>query len=444
LPVAKDAHERFTVLYGRYAEAWRVTDSTTLFDYDSGKSTATYTIKSFPAEKQAATFDTLTADQRAAGDTACGAITDQQLHDDCVFDVGVTGDGGFAGGYKAASALFETGIAPGPTSSPGPVSSATPAITTGVHSLGAMNGLGGYAFGSADRLYVSVTKPDGTASLMLVDVITGTAVAQVPTTVSTEVHYAADSVWMPGLKTDAKGNTCNVTRFDNTSLAELATIDVPCGYFGHPEVVSDGSALWFVDVSKYDPNTNKGAVLTRIDPSTNAPDPTSGVPVPFINAYRRDGNGVLFYFDTVKDKGIYSLTSGATSMVKLSDWGSESDVFAGTGIWAQDHTTKAARFISSSGSTSAPIQVGGSVIAGDATYAYVEVAAPTESELWRFPADGSTPTMLTAAPKIEGDEASFFADPQSTLGSNGLIKFWLIRPSSGGSPTLYFDYVPLG
>ncbi len=48
LPAATDRHARHTVVYGRFADAWRVTDSTTLFDYDGGKSTATYTQKGYP------------------------------------------------------------------------------------------------------------------------------------------------------------------------------------------------------------------------------------------------------------------------------------------------------------------------------------------------------------------------------------------------------------
>ena len=66
LPVATDRHQRNAVLYGRYADAWRVTDTTTLFDYDAGKTTATYTQKGFPADTADVTFSDLTAENRGA------------------------------------------------------------------------------------------------------------------------------------------------------------------------------------------------------------------------------------------------------------------------------------------------------------------------------------------------------------------------------------------
>ena len=49
LPAAPDAHTRFTQVYGPFADAWRVTDATSLFDYAAGESTATYTDRSFPS-----------------------------------------------------------------------------------------------------------------------------------------------------------------------------------------------------------------------------------------------------------------------------------------------------------------------------------------------------------------------------------------------------------
>jgi len=39
LPAATDDQQRSTVVYGQFADAWRVTDATSLFDYDAGKST---------------------------------------------------------------------------------------------------------------------------------------------------------------------------------------------------------------------------------------------------------------------------------------------------------------------------------------------------------------------------------------------------------------------
>ena len=68
---------------------------------------------------------------------------------------------------------------------------------------------------------------------------------------TTEVHYAAGSLWLPGLK-DTSHN-CSVTRFDPSTLAEQATIPLPCASVTGPLVASDGSALWYVDTTNYDP-----------------------------------------------------------------------------------------------------------------------------------------------------------------------------------------------
>ena len=447
LPIAADKHARFTALYGRYADAWRVTDQTTLFDYDPGKSTASYTQKGYPTEKAQIQYSDLTSDQRAAGQSACSSVTDPQLLDDCVFDVAVSGDSGFVGAYQAEQGLVDPGIAvaspaPGPSAqAPGP--SATAAVTSGAAAIGPATGIAGYAFGAGDRLYISAGEPNNTATLMLVDPQTGTIAAQVATPIATDVHYAAGSVWMPGLKIAANGNDCNVTRFDANSLAEIATVDVPCTFFGKPDIISDGTNLWFEDTSKYDLATSKGAVLTKLDPSTNQPDPSSSVPLPFINGYHRDGQGTLFYFDTTATTGYYRLAAGAAAFEKLADYGPPTN-FAPTGIWQYDTAGHSARFISSSTSGSAPVTLDSSPVAGTADAVYVQESVPSgPDEIWRFPVDGSPQTRVAVVPIIGGSGADFSPDPEPITGTQGFVKLWLPSVGSGTTPTLYVDYVPL-
>ena len=45
-----DLHQRYVDLYEKFESAWRVTNSTTLFDYAPGTSTSTFTIESWPIE----------------------------------------------------------------------------------------------------------------------------------------------------------------------------------------------------------------------------------------------------------------------------------------------------------------------------------------------------------------------------------------------------------
>lgn len=86
----------FEVLYGEFGNSWRVDDTTTLFDYRGGESTATYQILDFP--DRPATLDDLTPEQRAFAERVCAeaGVTDPAILDDCLLDVGLTGDESYA------------------------------------------------------------------------------------------------------------------------------------------------------------------------------------------------------------------------------------------------------------------------------------------------------------------------------------------------------------
>ena len=79
-------------LYGAYANAWRVTDATSLLNYAPGENTATFTDTSFPADAldlttlPAAVVAAATAQVEAAG------ITDPNLIHAAIIDLLVTGD----------------------------------------------------------------------------------------------------------------------------------------------------------------------------------------------------------------------------------------------------------------------------------------------------------------------------------------------------------------
>jgi hypothetical protein len=91
------------VLYPTVGESWRVGD-TSLFDYEPGQSTATFTrpeLPTAPAEPTPA--------QRAAAEQACANVEDPGLHAHCVFDVAVSGDNRFADGYRALEQVSPSG-----------------------------------------------------------------------------------------------------------------------------------------------------------------------------------------------------------------------------------------------------------------------------------------------------------------------------------------------
>lgn len=100
-PTALD--QRYQDLYVKFANAWRVTDATSLFDYAPGTNTATFTVSDWPRFN---TKSCLIQGQTPAEPTtpeiaaqACSGITDSAQKADCTFDVTVTGNTDFAKTY---------------------------------------------------------------------------------------------------------------------------------------------------------------------------------------------------------------------------------------------------------------------------------------------------------------------------------------------------------
>lgn len=107
-PMPNGLNERYITLYKTFADAWRVTDKSSLFVYEPGKSTSTFTDQDWPAGEPPCVLkpqfeipgwvmpegmDIENAKQ------ICQVITDEGLNKDCVFDVATTGDADFARAY---------------------------------------------------------------------------------------------------------------------------------------------------------------------------------------------------------------------------------------------------------------------------------------------------------------------------------------------------------
>jgi hypothetical protein len=75
-----------------FADRWRVTPSTSLFDYASGASTATFTFPAFPS----ANVPPLKPENIALAQNACGRLKESVASKNCEFDVATTGDDIFA------------------------------------------------------------------------------------------------------------------------------------------------------------------------------------------------------------------------------------------------------------------------------------------------------------------------------------------------------------
>lgn len=94
-------------LYDRFADSWRVTDETSLFDYAEGESTETFTDRSFPSEQVA--VDTLDPVERGVAELVCRAaqIADPVTFDACVLDYALTGDVEYVQGAQMGDAVAQ-------------------------------------------------------------------------------------------------------------------------------------------------------------------------------------------------------------------------------------------------------------------------------------------------------------------------------------------------
>jgi von Willebrand factor type D domain/Lectin C-type domain len=92
----------FAMLYGAFADGWRITQAGSLFDYTTEETTATFTIAGFP--RQHVSTASLTDDQRAAAEATCRAagVTDAVRLEACILDVGLSGNPALADGAAAA------------------------------------------------------------------------------------------------------------------------------------------------------------------------------------------------------------------------------------------------------------------------------------------------------------------------------------------------------
>lgn len=111
-PMPGSLHQRYLDLYQKFGEAWRVTDATSLFDYARGTNTGTFTLKSWPAENGSCTLPGVTPVDPVSpevAERACSQVVGANRHADCVFDVRVTGNPGFADLYLDTQRVLETG-----------------------------------------------------------------------------------------------------------------------------------------------------------------------------------------------------------------------------------------------------------------------------------------------------------------------------------------------
>lgn len=94
--------QRYSDLYHKFAEAWRVTKKDSLFDYAPGTSIETFTDKNWPLEKAPCVVPDAKPVQPISlekAQAACRRVADPDRRANCTYDVQITGDIGFATTY---------------------------------------------------------------------------------------------------------------------------------------------------------------------------------------------------------------------------------------------------------------------------------------------------------------------------------------------------------
>jgi len=104
-PLPASLHDRYVYLYGKFADAWRVTDSSSLFDYAPGTSTGTFTLASWPEESPKSCrlpkseVTPLKPIEQATAEKYCSVLSSKTRWLNCVQDVMVTGEPSFVDAY---------------------------------------------------------------------------------------------------------------------------------------------------------------------------------------------------------------------------------------------------------------------------------------------------------------------------------------------------------
>jgi RHS repeat-associated protein len=219
-------------LYSQFADSWRINQGASLFDYGPGESTATFTDLRIPYTNY--TVASLPASARAEALAICAAlgIRTEPLLDDCVLDVGVTGDPGLAAAEAQVAAT-------GPTTTPSPSGGASFGEATNV-SLAGHSGtvLYGVSCPSGPSC-VAVGQDKGNynganGTIVVSETATGWRSAPVPVPVAPPVH-GADS--LSSVSCRLPGSCTAVGAYQGSNKSTLPLVETGTGSDWRPAAV---------------------------------------------------------------------------------------------------------------------------------------------------------------------------------------------------------------
>jgi hypothetical protein len=467
LPPPTDRHDHYHLLYDVFSPAWRVAQDSSLFDYDEVKTTDSYAVSGFPPETSPITIDDVDPNALGPARLACAAVTDTDLADQCAFDVAITGEQQFTTLYLVSDELEMEGTStldeapPVPGSSQPPV---TPPASNGplpadinfvADHLGAV---GARLLAPDGTLYVNVVAQqeefgEGKPTLLAVNPQTGevTSHPDEPTAAGL-LAWADGSLWVGEFSRTEVGK-CEITRLDPATLAVQATVDTTCGEQILTVFASIGDAIWFVDPTGAAAD-GTGAHLRRIDPTTNAVDPSAqaNLVLPFLPQNVTIPGGTMFVSTPQgllfgeRQHGLYRLLAGGDSFDSLGTPGDGRMWFpAADGFWTQtgdfgpDGTGSTASFFNGGADASLTLGFDGYLAGADGSAVYVEYQEDTEvaDSLIRYAIDDGSQQAIAfggSVPNAFGGTTSLGYSDSSInplLHSDQLIvKVWQV-PMSG-------------
>ena len=471
IPIPINRHERYHDLYEVLAPSWLVTPTTSLFDYAPGQTSASFIVPGFPPETVPETTADLPAATLTIAQAACNGVTDTDLADQCAYDVAVTGANDYVALYMATDELQTQGPASLDLPLPTPGSGGTGGTATGVVVVDDhVTGTGGHVVGPDGTLYLSVSEASqsaggSAAALLAVDPATGKVKARATGADIGDLAWAAGSLWA-GEFSRKDANSCEVTRLDPVTLAVQASVTTTC--FGNTAFASVGDAIWFADPTGAD-GTGAGGHLRRIDPATNAvdPSPAGNLAMPYVtgnfalgregSVFESTGDALIFGDHT---GGLFRFTAADGTFQPLGQPGNGGVWYpTGRGVWTQTESSifgdaeGVASFFTGSSTPDAQVGINGMLVGADATSVYAggvvqDLTQP--QDLWRYPADRSAKQKVVTAGTVTdasgAKQGLSFQDPRVPVivTDDRAIKLWLVpSPTSAGQEELLLQSAPL-
>jgi hypothetical protein len=475
LPAPLDRHDRWHLLYEVLAPAWRVSQATSLFDYEGGRTPDSYVVADFPPEQAPLSIEDVDPAALAPARTACAQVTDPDLADQCAFDVATTGSDEYVALYLVSNDLEERGPAaldpvPNPTPTPPTGGGGVP---TGIVQVADKIANASFAvLGPDGTLYVQtyeVDRPfdtDPTAVLLAMDGSTGTMRKRVVNQGESfgysggRLAYAAGSVWSAEFM--RKESECSVSRLDPQTLDVRARVTTVC-FDGRTVMVTLDDAPWFIDPTGAGAN-GAGAHLRRVNPATNALDttPAGSIELPFANSLLGIAIGVMastsegVFFGERQD-GVFRINAGDHTIDPLGKPGAGYGFFAaGTGVWTQtsigtsEEPEGMAEHFTGDATSAARAILTGYLIGADNAAVYGSDAADEDQAdgFWRFPIDGGSERLATSGlvdSGFGGQVRLSYRDPGAPLliGDGLAVKLWIAASPNPDYTRLLFQSIPL-